>query len=278
MDRNSNIVDYCVLIPLYMNDNPEWFRYSLDSIINQTVPPKEIVIVCDGPISEELSSVLSDTKKIKKISFKIMYLKKNVGLGKALAYGINECSYNYIARMDADDYSVPCRCEKQLQYLSEHPDVDVVGCNVDEFIGSIDNVVSRVRLPETQDEIVKYAKKRCPIRHPALLYKKNKVLQAGNYEDFRHAQDYDLIVNMILCGAHIYNIQETLVYMRVSPDFYKRRGGIKQAKLILRLKKSFLIKGFYSPMDFIISGIGNALICMMPNTIRKLFYTFILRK
>ena len=269
---------YSVLMPLYVKDNSDWFRVSMDSMLNQTVPPEEIFFVCDGPLSDELEKALKSYTDKDPELYTIHRIKENVGLGNALAQAVPLCRNELIARMDADDYAAPEKCEKQLRYLQEHPDIDAVGCNVEEFIDSTDNVVSHVVLPETHEEIVKFAKRRCPIRHPALIYKKSAVLKAGNYRDYRHAQDYNLIVYMLLSGAKIYNIQEKLLYMRVSPDFYKRRGGVKQAKLVLRLKKEFYKCGFYSFKDYVISGYGNAVVAILPNKIREAFYKKHLRK
>lgn len=269
---------YSVLMPLYKSDDPEWFQYALDSILNQTIKPSEIVITCDGPLSAKLEEVLKKNIEKNPELYQIYRFEKNVGLGVALNKGITLCSNELIVRMDADDYAVPERCEKELKEFNTHPNLDVVGCNVEEFIDDINNVVSHVVLPEKQNEIIKFAKKRCPIRHPALMYKKSAVLKAGNYRDYRHAQDYNLIVHMILSGAQIYNIQENLMYMRVSPNFYKRRGGMEQAKLVLRLKKEFYDYKFYSLSDFVVSGIGNAVIALLPNKMRELFYKKMLRK
>ena len=269
---------YSVLMPLYKKDNPEWFRISMDSILAQTVKPSEIVVTCDGPLPDELDEILQEYIRNNSTLFNVYRFEKNVGLGIALAKGIELCSNNLIARMDADDFAVSNRCEKQLAVFKENPTIDVVGSNVEEFVGDISNVVSHVVLPEKQSEIVKFAKRRCPIRHPALMYKKEAVLKAGNYRDYRHAQDYNLIVHMILSGAQIYNIQENLMYMRVSPDFYKRRGGVEQAKLVLRLKKEFYDCKFYSWGDFLISGVGNAVVALLPNALREAFYKAALRK
>lgn len=268
---------YSVLMPLYINDNPEWFKISLESMLNQTIMPDEIVIVCDGEITNELDNILTSYKKKYPKLFNINYFQINRGLGITLSDGVKLCKNEIIARMDADDYSIPTRCEKQLQILNNHPEIDLVGSCVDEFIDSIDNVVARVRLPEKHDDIVGFAKRRCPIRHPSLMYKKSKVLQAGNYRNYRHAQDYNLIVHMILNGCKMYNLQDVLVYMRVNKDFYKRRGGLKQLENILRLKKEFYDLGFYTLTDFIISGLGNSFICLLPNSLRKLFYLKVLR-
>lgn len=269
--------NYSVLMPLYKNDNLEWFQYSLNSMLNQTILADEIVIICDGALTPELDSKLLEYTSKYSTLFKVYRFKKNVGLGIALAKGIELCSNELVARMDADDYSIPQRCEIQLKTFKSNPYLDVVGSNVSEFIGDIKNVVSYVKLPEMQEQIVEFAKKRCPIRHPALMYKKSSVLKAGNYRNYRHAQDYNLIVHMILTGSKIYNIQDNLTYMRVSPDFYKRRGGWKQMRLIVKLKKEFYDYGFYSKKDFIISGIGNAVVCLVPNHIREVFYKKFLR-
>lgn len=110
--------EYSVLLPLYKCDNPEWFRYSLNSMLNQSVKAKEFVIICDGALTVELEdALLHFTEKYGSI-FRIYRMEKNVGLGLALAKGVEMCQCEYIARMDADDYSVPTRCEKQLDRKS----------------------------------------------------------------------------------------------------------------------------------------------------------------
>lgn len=268
---------YSVLMPLYIKDNPDWFVESLESLLAQTVLADEIVIVCDGPVTAQLDEILDDYSARYSGLFRGNRREINIGLGRTLAEGVTLCRNELIARMDADDYSVPQRCEKQLRLLASHPEIDVVGSNVGEFIGSMDNVVARVVLPETSQQAETFAKRRCPVRHPTLMYRKSAVLKAGNYRDYRRAQDYDLMVHMLLSGSKIYNIQEELVYMRVSSDFYKRRGGWKYAKMFLRVKKGFYDEGFYSKKDLLISGVGNAAVCLLPNSLRALFYQKCLR-
>ena len=269
---------YSVLMPLYIKDDPDWFVESLESLLAQPVLADEIVIVCDGPLTDRLDEILVDYSARYPGLFKVNRREINIGLGKTLAEGVNLCRNELIARMDADDYSVPERCEKQLRLLANHPEIDVGGSNVEEFIGTKDNVVAHVILPETPEQAAKFAKRRCPVRHPALMYRKSSVLKAGNYRDYRRAQDYNLMVHMLLSGAKIYNFQEILVYMRVSADFYKRRGGWKYAKMTLKLKKEFYDHGFYSKKDFLISGVGNAMGCLLPNGLREVFYKKFLRQ
>lgn len=278
MNKKEKLKSYSVLMPVYYKDNTEWLKISIESMLSQTIKPSEFIIIKDGPITSELEEVINYYCELFPKLFVIENFENNVGLGRVLAYGVELCSNEYIARMDADDYSLPDRCERQLEIFEQDNSLDVVGSNVKEFTEEINNIISYVNLPETNDEVIKFAKKRCPIRHPAIMYKRSKVLLAGNYRDYRHAQDYNLAVNMLIKGYKFYNIQEYLTFMRVNKDFYKRRGGLKQLKLVLRLKKEFLGCGFYSITDYIISALGNAIVCLMPNSLRRIFYKNILRR
>ena len=180
--------------------------------------------------------------------------------------------------MDSDDYSMPNRIERQFEVIKKNPNISIVGTNVNEFIDSIDNVISHVVLPEMPDEIYKFSKKRCPFRHPSLLYKKSEVLKAGNYRDYYLCEDYDIYVRMLKNKIECYNIQEPLVYMRINENFYKRRGGIKYLKSIMRFKNEQLETGYFSVFDYLISTIPHVIVCLMPNKIRDYVYRKFLRK
>ena len=267
---------YSVLMSVYYKEKPEFFLDAIKCMLGQTVKPAEFVIVCDGKLTPGLDAVLTryESNKI----FKIIRLSKNVGLGPALERGIHECSNELIARMDSDDYSVPERIEKQMEELVKNPALDIIGSNVEEFCDSIDNIVSHVILPEDNERIVKFSKKRCPFRHPSLLYRKSAVLKAGNYREYYLFEDYDIYVRMIRSGAISKNIQEPLTYMRISKDFYKRRGGVKYVKSIIRFKKEQFRVGYFTFGDFLISTVPHVIVCLMPNFARDLIYRKLLRK
>jgi len=262
---------------VYCKENPDWFSCAIDSMLNQTIKPSEFVIVCDGPLTKELDKVISEKTSRHKELFKIIRLQKNVGLGLALKRGIEECSNGFIARMDSDDYCKPDRIKKELNEFNKDPELDIVGTNVEEFNGDTKNVISHVILPENNSEIIKFSKKRCPFRHPALLYKKSIVLKAGNYREYYLFEDYDIYVRMIQNGAKSKNIQEPLTYMRISEDFYRRRGGLKYAKSMLRFKNEQLHSGFFSFSDYLISAPAHLAVCLMPNFARDLIYRKLLR-
>lgn len=146
---------YSVLMTVYCKDNPDFFRLALESMVNQTVKPDEIVLVKDGKITQELQNVINDVQKTSKNIIELQ-LEKNLGLGLALNAGIAICKNELIARMDSDDISLPQRCEKQLNVFQNNPDIDIVGCPVIEFSGNVENVVGKRNVPLTNEEIHKY--------------------------------------------------------------------------------------------------------------------------
>lgn len=269
---------YSVLMSVYHKENPEWFDDSIKSMFEQTIKPNEFVLVEDGPLTKELYDVVEKYKTKYPKEFKTVTIEKNVGLGPALKRGVEECSNEYIARMDSDDYSLPKRIEKEFEIFEKYSDIGMVGTNVSEFIDSIDNVVCDVILPEINEDIIKFSKKRNPFRHPSIMFKKNEVLKAGNYREYYLCEDYDMWLRMLRTGCKCYNIQDNLVFMRISDDFYKRRGGIKYLKSINKFKKEQVKVGYFTHFEYLKSIIPHAIVCLMPNFMRDLIYKKLLRK
>lgn len=279
-ERNSKVKypKYSVLMSVYKNDNPKWLTESIECMLNQTIKCDEFIIVEDGPLTNELNEVIDKYLKNYSNLFNIVKIEKNGGLGPALKLGVENCKNEWIARMDADDYSPSDRIKKQFEIILKNKDVGIVGSNAVEFIDKIENVVARVILPETNDEIVKFSKKRCPYRHSGIIYKKSEIISAGNYQECYLCEDYDLYSRMEMNGTKGYNVQEDLLYVRVNPEFYGRRGGIKYLKSILKFKKRLLKSGFYSKKDYLISTGSHVLVCLMPNKLREFIYIKLLRK
>ncbi len=273
----ETLPNYSVLMSVYYKENPDWLKESINSILNQTVLTNDFVIVKDGKLNKELDEVISEYCKKYPDIFHVIELEENLGLGPALAIGLENCKNELVARMDSDDISVENRCQKQLKLFTDKPELDIIGSYHTEFMNDISNVISTKILPETNIEIKKYAKKRNPFSHSVVMFKKSKVLQAGNYRKYHLCEDYDMWTRMIQLGCQCYNIQEVLSYVRVGDDLYKRRGGIKYLKSIIKFKYEQYKIGFYSLKDFIISSIPHIIICLMPNFIRKTFYENILR-
>lgn len=265
---------FSVLLSVYHKEQPSFLYQSLNSVFNQSVSPSEVILVEDGPLTPELYMVI-DVYKKQYPKFKVIKLAKNRGLGNALNEGLKHCSCELVARMDTDDICMPYRFERQLQIFNKYPDIDVCSSWIDEFINETTNIVSQKKLPEWNEEIIKYAKTRCPINHPVVMYKRSKVLSVGGYQGF--PEDYYLWVKLIMAGAVFYNIQESLNYFRTSEDVYKRRGGWKYAQDDIKAQWNFYNMGFLSLFEFLKNLLIRVTIRLVPNNIRAWFYKKFLR-
>lgn len=271
-------INYSVLMSVYYKENPEWLDIAIKSMLAQTFLTNDFVIIKDGPLTSELDSVISKYQRKYPDIFNIVALEKNVGLGPALKIGVENCKNEWIARMDSDDYSIPTRCEKEIKKIIEDNTLDIIGSNIAEFIDDIKNVQAYRILPEKNDEIYKYARRRNPFGHPSVMLRKSKIIEAGNYREYYLCEDYDMWIRMIEKKARCYNIQDILVYMRVSKDFYKRRGGIKYLKSILKFKREQYKNKHFMFKDYLISSFASVVTCLCPNIIREVIYKKILRK
>ena len=269
--------NYSVLMSVYYKEEPEYLKEAIDSILNQTVKTDDFVIVCDGPLTEGLDKVIADYVKTYSGLFTVYRLSRNIGLAKALNNGILQCKNELIARMDSDDISAPDRIEKQIAAINEKK-ADIVGANIIEFVGNINNTGNSRIVPEKNEDIITFAKKRSPFNHPTIMYKKSAVIAAGFYEDYRFCEDYNLWATMLNMGYKGYNIQENLLYMRGGEEMYKRRGGFSYVGCIYRFKKHLKKIGFIGEKDFLVGVLGHAVVSIIPNGIREKIYSKLLRK
>lgn len=268
---------FSVLLSLYIKEQPIYLKQCLDSLFVQTLLPDEIILVKDGPLTPELDTVVSDYA-IRHVIVKVVTLAQNVGLGKALNEGLKHCSYELVARMDTDDIAKPNRFQMQLEVFEKYPDVDVCSAWIDEFEGDVNHVVSVRKLPERHGNIAVYARSRCPVNHPVVMFKKSAVLSAGGYQHFPLFEDYYLWVRMLMNGARFYNIQESLLFFRLSPAMFKRRGGWKYARDEYRFQSLLRQLRFISWFDFV-KNVGIRFTTrLMPNSLRALVYKKLLRK
>lgn len=278
MTQNTiNLPSYTALMSVYKNDRAEWVKDAVNSILNQSFRPSAYVIVEDGPVSEDIENILNDFHTSFPDIIKIIRLEQNSGLGNALNKGLAECKTEWVARQDADDISEPSRIEKELK-IALTQNADIVSSSFNEFMGTPDNVVSVKTYPTTHDEIYKYAKRRNPFAHPSVVYRKSKVLDAGGYDpDAYLHEDYDLFTRMLMKGSIGANSDEVLLNMRVNEDFYKRRGGRKYLKTLLKFNKKLYKSGFTKFSDYFIRSCANIVSCLMPSALRKSFYKKALR-
>lgn len=276
--------NYSVLMSVYESEKAENLRIAMNSMWNQTVSTNDFVLICDGPLTAELNAVIKEMETDYPDLLHVVRLEENHGLGYALQVGIKECKNGLIARMDSDDISYPERCEKELTILVAHPELSICGSVIEEFTeiepgSSIPSSINAKRVvPEKSDEIVEFAKKRNPFNHPSVMYRKEAVLAAGNYQDVRYMQDYYLWAHMLIAGFKGYNIQEPLVWMRADSNLFRRRSGKLYWNIQRNLFKYMRNQGFISSGQYLKSCILRAGSSMAPNWLRQFIFKKKLRK
>ncbi len=261
---------------VYNKENKDWFQKSLESILNNTVVPTQIVVVKDGLLTEELNSIID--KYSKNPLFTIVGYENNRGLGYALNYGLAFCRYGLIARMDSDDVCSHNRFEKELTAFVNDPSLSIVGSNISEFIDHTNNVISIRIVPEKHEDIIKYSQTRNPFNHPSVMFRKNDIMAVGGYRDFYRHEDYYLWYRLLSNNYKALNIQESLVYMRISNDFYKRRGGVKAYKYRNKLNRLMLTDKYISFGKFIFVWFLNFGNLVTPSFLRRFIHLKMLRK
>lgn len=278
MNDTMSLPPYSVLMSLYVKEKPEYLRLAIDSMLNQTVPPDEIVVVEDGPLTDSLYAVLDEYKGKYPQIIRTIKNEKNLGLGLALNVGLKECKNELIARMDTDDISKPERCEKQLKVFSENMSLSIVGAYVDEFIDDPEKIVSTRAVPVTNDEIYQFAKKRSAFNHPAVMYRKSRVLAFGGYADLRRNQDVDLFGRMLFGGCTAQNVPESLLLFRSNNDLAKRRKSWENTKSYIDTIGNFRKMGYSSFKDYAIVAVAQTGVFLMPAFFQHLVYKLFLRK
>lgn len=220
------MIKFSVLISVYWRENADYLVSSIDSVLSQTLQPSEIVIVEDGPLTDQLNAVIASYKERFPILIKIVSLPENNGLGKALNEGLKHCTYNIVARMDSDDIALPQRFEKQVKFLVENK-LDIVSSFLEEFIKEPGDFKKIRKLPETNQELIRFAPYRNPLSHPCVLFKKDVIISCGSYEDIPLFEDYYLWLKAIKKGYKLGNYQEVLLYFRIGNGMVSRRHGFQ---------------------------------------------------
>ena len=269
-------MSYSVLMSVYKNDNIDDFKNAVDSVLNQSLKPDQIVIVIDGPIPNKLRDALNEYSQANK-SIDIVPLSENVGLGRALSIGLPYCRNELVARMDSDDFSLSHRFELQARYLEQHSDVDVLGGQIMEYDSTMENPIAERRVPLEMPDIKKTMKSRNGMNHVTVMYKKSAVIESGNYQDCPYFEDYYLWCRMIKNGYVFHNLDEVLVNVRTGSEMYQRRGGKKYNKAIVDFQKKALKIEFINRFQFIANLCVRLSVANMPNALRGYLYKTKLR-
>lgn len=270
---------YSVLMSVYDKEDKNNFRAAVDSMINQTAAPDDIVIVCDGPLTKELDEAVEYYEKTYESLFTVLRLEKNMGLGVALHKGLLKCRNEIVARMDADDISVPERMEKELAVIENNPSISVVGGQIAEFCESAENIVSYRKVPTDENEIARMMKSRNPLNHVTTVFRKSDVIAVGNYSDLNGFEDYCLWARLYASGKRLCNIDDVCCFVRVDKNTYHRRSGIEYFKKTVEMEKILRSSGIISSAqmakNLTVRFVGTVL---MPNDIRGALFRRLMRR
>lgn len=269
---------FTVLMSVYEKEKAIYLKECLDSIlINQSIMPNELVIVEDGPLTNELNITLDEYEQ--EYSFiKRIKLEKNKGLGEALRIGLEECSFDIIARMDSDDISDFYRFEKQLKFLNENKDVDLIGGSIGEFFEKVDDIKFIRQLPKNIDLIKKMAIRRNPVNHVTVMFKKSAVMEVGSYQPLAYLEDYYLWIRMLNKGMKIVNMDDVLVYVRTGQEMFKRRSNPVYIKSWWQLQKEMYSSRFINVIQLNINMMCIIAFIYTPGKMKYYIYKYFLRK
>ncbi|MDS0220946.1 glycosyltransferase [Haloarcula sp. S1AR25-5A] len=265
------------LVPTYAGDNANELRTAIKSLLNQTRQLDELVVVEDGPLTEELIITLDRLENESNIPLIREKLSENIGQGGARREGVKRASCDLIAFHDADDIAVPNRIEQSLKVLLQTGS-DLVGGYIEEFEGDPENPHAIRKVPCDPVEIRKYAKFRSPINQTAALARKKSILEAGNYRAVNRMEDYELWVRMLMTGHELRNIPEVLAKVRAGRSMYNRRGGIDYAREEVRIQQYMVQLGFISRYRALYNILARVGIRLLPNSVRGYIYRNFLRE
>jgi glycosyltransferase involved in cell wall biosynthesis len=268
---------FSVLLPVYAGDSPRFLTRAFDSVtVQQTRPPDEVVIVRDGPVPPALAAALEELVDGSEIPVRVVALPENRGLGRALQGGITECRHDIVARMDADDVSLPGRFACQVALVESGS--DIVGSALAEMEGDETDLGGIRRPPLGHEEIVRLARFHSPFNHPTVVFRRSAVDRAGGYEHLRGFEDYWLWVRMLASGARAANVDEPLLLYRVRSGAYERRGGLRLVRPEMELQVRMRRLGFTSTGQFLRNVAVRVTWRLFPAFLRRPLYGLVFRE
>ena len=226
MDETAPLVS--TIMSVYNGD--QWLRQAIDSIINQTYKNWEFIIIDDAS-NAATQTILDQYANDKR--FKIIHQRTQQGLTKNLNIAIDLCTGDLIARMDADDISLPARFEKQVFYLLSKPSVSVVASYIEmiDETGKPTGIWSDDRKATSWRNIKAMLPWKNCIAHPTIMTRKT-ILREYRYTEAQiHSQDWDLWLRLAADGKIIEKIPEPLLLYRIHPDSVTSRSNKKKSFL-----------------------------------------------
>jgi glycosyltransferase involved in cell wall biosynthesis len=266
------VSDFTVLLPVYKKDNPYKLNVALNSIYANTLQPKNVILIADGELTEDLLHVVKFFSS--NFNMQLCMLPSNVGLASALNIGLSLVNTKYVVRADADDYNYQNRFSLILERLDSG--YDLVGSAIREI--DIDDPTPVFRAPPlTEVEIRAFVKKRNPFNHMSVGFRTCSVLSAGGYPPIYLKEDYALWATLLARNCKACNLAAVLVDASAGKEMLRRRSGFRYALAEIELQRHLVRCGLKSPLSALLDGALRSMIFLAPNAMREFIYLNFLR-
>lgn len=270
-------MNFSVLLSVYFKEQATYLDQALLSLVNQSTLPKEIVLVKDGPLTEELDTIINKYSSEYEDLFKVVTLSTNQGLGIALNEGLKKCSCEWIARMDSDDICVLNRFEEQINYIIQNPNITMLGGIIEEFSIEPGDISRKKKVPLAFNQIKTFSKKRNPFNHPTVMFKKSVVLGVGGYAHMLYFEDYYLWLKLIEQGHIVVNLDKVLLHFRVGNDMIGRRHGLSYANHEINFVRSSIKNNYFSTFEGMIFILSRLPLRLLPKNVLSTIYKKLIR-
>ncbi|MCU9998457.1 glycosyltransferase [[Pasteurella] aerogenes] len=266
-----------VLMSVYHKDKVKYLSKAIESISTmQTLKPDEIILVQDGPLTEELKNVIDYQKNLLGDVLKVVPLELNRGLANALNIGISYCTGDFIARMDADDISTENRFLEQFTFLMNNPDIDVVGCWISEIDEHNVLIKEKVEYPLEHNELYYFFEKRDPLAHPSVMFRRSFFNKVKGYSDvIPLAEDTHLWYDGFRAGCKFANISYIGLLFRRNSAFYKRRSNFEKSIKLLKFRLLYINRNLNYGIKADLFAVAYFCLSFMPSSVKKFLYGFL---
>lgn len=241
-----------ILLPVFNAETT--LRESLESLLSQTFGDYELIAVDDGSIDGSADLLFEYAKNDKRIN---IITGEHNGIVETLKTAFSRSAAPYIARMDADDISLPERLDHQIKMLDEKSDVAVVGCLVEPVPGTLltgryaeyFKWINELTDPES---IALNMFVESPLPHPSVMFRRQPYKLVGGYQDHRWPEDYDLWLRMHIAGQKFAKVPEILVYWRDHPNRTTRNNARYDPEAFFQAKAYYLARSVLENVEEVV--------------------------
>ena len=244
------------------NTERELLIKSIQSVIEQTYKNLELILIddCGKNKLEDIIKIFNDPR------IKIFKNEKNMGLVYSLNRALKVSKGKYIARMDTDDWAFKKRIKIQVDYMEEHPDIDLISTNVEYYDGNEVWGKTKGQGEITREKLLNGS----PITHPTVMAKREVMNNVGGYPNYKRCEDYAMWIELYVNKYKMYKISDILLRYHLSIDDYKKRT-LKTRKDFFRLLNTQYKKLNPKKTDVVKMKIKTFLAGIMPY---KIIYSY----